>query len=69
MVGHDNEAISQFIKWQKEIKNKIQARPPNQDTRTRTKRLEMVVGVAKPDVLLIRNPENIKTKGSGSEKY
>ncbi|KAI3674452.1 hypothetical protein L2E82_52276 [Cichorium intybus] len=68
MVAHDNDALVKLIEWQNDIKRKIQDNPPARDTRSRTEIMEATIGVSKPDVISIRNPENVRNKGGGSGK-
>ncbi|KAI3679604.1 hypothetical protein L2E82_51144 [Cichorium intybus] len=68
MVAHDKDAMDKLIEWQKDIKMRIENDPPARDTRSRSEIMEAVIGVSKPDVISIRNPENIRNKGSGAGK-
>lgn len=68
MVGHDAQAMAQLIEWQKEMKSKIQANPPDKDSRSKRERLAAAIGVSIPDEVVIRNPSNIRNKGCGMGK-
>ncbi|KAL4582388.1 hypothetical protein LXL04_006935 [Taraxacum kok-saghyz] len=63
MIAHDPDSMTLFLQWQKEIRNKIEANPPNKDSRTKDELITSMIGSSKVDKITIRNPKNVKTGG------
>ncbi|KAL4590127.1 hypothetical protein LXL04_003047 [Taraxacum kok-saghyz] len=66
MIAHDPDSMTLFLQWQKEIRNKIEANPPNKDSRTKDELIASMIGIYKVDKITIRNPKNVKFKGCGT---
>ncbi|KAL4573725.1 hypothetical protein LXL04_020541 [Taraxacum kok-saghyz] len=66
MIAHDPDSMTLFLQWQKEIRNKIEANPPNKDSRTKDELIASMIGISKVDKITIRNPKIVKFKGCGT---
>ncbi|KAL4564248.1 hypothetical protein LXL04_028305 [Taraxacum kok-saghyz] len=68
IIAHDPDAMTSFIKSQKEIRKKIVDKPPEKDKRSRAEKFARTLGVPTTLTNDIRNPENVKNKGRVSGK-
>lgn len=60
VIGHDVEAMAQFLQWKKEIRTK--------DNHTKKQKLDSMIGVSKLDIPKIKNPKDITNKGWATGK-